>query len=349
MKNKITEESLLELTLKIPITILGDGERPKLAKLYLDMWNIFKCAYKNGDDVGHGEDHTYNVLRRGIDITIAMHGYKEILFMPNFNRRPDYFTGYLMLGLAVFTHDMYSGIDRERHHMHARNFIDKLAYINLSTGGNIESYNIENILTSRGHCMTILSIPNFKYKENIGYSLDWLTYFDTKDSLNLVAGAVLKHRASDNHEFVNALPEILSAADRDDLDVKAIVDRIYKCATDGSSIFNCDTIDGFNNFTITIDNITYESNKIIKQLNSKGWSSAEIKTYYHLWEKFSRNGYAFNKLNKDGIYMLYYKDKIEEFFKEVDEVIVNPDLILDYIFKLYKKEDKKDRENHKDT
>lgn len=337
MTNKITEESLLELTLKIPITILNDGERPKLARLYLDMWNIFKCAYKNGDDVGHGEDHIYNVLRRGIDIAIAMHGYREIYYLPTLHREPDCFTGYLMLGLAVFAHDMYSDTDRERHHLHAGDFIDRLAYINQTTGGNKESYNIENLLTSRGHRMTILSIPNFKYKDNIGYSFDWLMCFDTQKSLNLVAEAVSEHRASNNNQFVNTLPEILSAADRDDLDVKAIIDRIYKCATDGSSIFNCD-IKGFDNHIAVIDNITYESNKIIKKLDREGWTAAEIKTYYHLWEKFSRNGYAFNKLNKDGIYMLYYKDTINEFFNEVDKVIENPYLILYYI----KKEDKND-------
>ncbi len=337
MKNKITEKSLLELTLKIPVV----QEQLKLARVYLEMWNIFKCAYKNGDDIGHGEDHIYNVLRRGIDIAISMHGYREIYYLPTLHREPDYFTGYLMLGLAVFTHDMYSDIDRERHHIHAGDFIDRLAYINQTTGGNKESYNIENLLTSRGHRMTILSIPNFKYKDNIGYSFDWLMCFDTQKSLNLVAEAVSEHRASNNNQFVNTLPEILSAADRDDLDVKAIIDRIYKSATDGSSIFNCD-IKGFDNHIAVIDNITYESDKIIKKLDRKGWTDAEIKTYYHLWEKFSRNGYAFNKLNKDGIYMLYYKDKIEEFFKEVDKVIANHDLILDYIFRLYKKEDKND-------
>lgn len=332
MKNKITEKSLLELTLKIPVV----QEQLKLARVYLEMWNIFKCAYKNGDDIGHGEDHIYNVLRRGIDIAISMHGYREIYYLPALHREPDYFTGYLMLGLAVFTHDMYSDIDRERHHIHAGDFIDRLAYINQTTGGNKESYNIENLLTSRGHRMTILSIPNFKYKDNIGYSFDWLMCFDTQKSLSLVAEAVSEHRASNNNQFVNTLPEILSAADRDDLDVKAIIDRIYKCATDGSSIFNCD-IKGFDNHIAVIDNITYESNKIIKKLDREGWTAAEIKTYYHLWEKFSRNGYAFNKLNKDGIYMLYYKDTINEFFNEVDKVIENPYLILYYI----KKEDKK--------
>lgn len=332
MKNKITEKSLLELTLKIPVV----QEQLKLARVYLEMWNIFKCAYKNGDDIGHGEDHIYNVLRRGIDIAISMHGYREIYYLPTLHREPDYFTGYLMLGLAVFTHDMYSDIDRERHHLHAGDFIDRLAYINQTTGGNKESYNIENLLTSRGYRMTILSIPNFKYKDNIGYSFDWLMCFDTQKSLNLVAEAVSKHRASNNNQFVNTLPEILSAADRDDLDVKAIIDRIYKCATDGNSIFNCD-IKGFDNHIAVIDNITYESNKIIKKLDREGWTTAEIKTYYHLWEKFSRNGYAFNKLNKDGIYMLYYKDTINEFFNEVDKVIENPYLILYYI----KKEDKK--------
>lgn len=338
MTNKITEESLLELILKIPITILNDGERPKLARLYLDMWNLFKCAYKNGDNVGHGEDHIYNVLRRGIDIAISMHGYREICYLPTFHREPDYFTGYLMLGLAVFAHDMYSDIDRERHHIHASDFIDRLIYINETFNGCTDYYTLHSLLSKDSHNITILSIPNFKYKENAEYSFEWLKYFNTRKSLELVSEAVRCHRASESQfPFINTLPEILSAADRDDLDVKAIIDRIYKCATDGSSIFNCD-IKGFGNHIAVIDNITYESDKIIKKLDRKGWTDAEIKTYYHLWEKFSRNGYAFNKLNKDGIYMLYYKDTINEFFNEVDKVIENPYLILYYI----KKEDKND-------
>lgn len=339
MTNKITEESLLELTLKIPTTILNDGERPKLARLYLDMWNIFKCAYKNGDDVGHGEDHIYNVLRRGIDIAISMHGYREIYYLPRIQHEPDYFTGYLMLGLAVFAHDMYSDIDRERHHLHASDFIDRLIYINETIGNEDEIYYaLHHLLRKDHHNITILSIPNFKYKENAEYSFKWLKYFNTRKSLELVSEAVRCHRASESQfPFINTLPEILSAADRDDLDVKAIIDRIYKCATDGSSIFNCD-IKGFDNHIAVINGVTHESNKTIKKLNGEDWDNTVIKTYYHLWEKFSRNGYAFNKLNKDGIYMLYYKDTINEFFNEVDKVIENPYLILYYI----KKEDKND-------
>ncbi len=338
MKNKITEKSLLELTLKIPITILNDRERPKLARLYLDMWNIFKCAYKNGDDVGHGEDHIYNVLRRGIDIAISMHGYREIYYLPTLHREPDYFTGYLMLGLAVFTHDMYSDIDRERHHLHASDFIDRLIYINETSNGCNDYYSLHSLLSKDHHNRTVLSIPNFKYKENAEYSFKWLKYFKTRKSLELVSEAVRCHRASESKfPFINTLPEILSAADRDDLDVKAIINRIYKCAADGSSIFNCDTVDGFNNHIAVIDGVTHESNKTIKKLNGEDWDNTVIKTYYHLWEKFSRNGYAFKDLNKDGIYMLYYKDTINEFFNEVDKVIENPYLILYYI----KKEDKK--------
>ena len=330
MISKITEESLLELTLKIPITILGDGERPKLAKLYLDMWNLFKCAYKDGEKNGHGESHIYHVLRRGIDITIAMHGHKEIYYLPRLNHRPDYFTGYLMLGLAVFIHDMYSDIDRERHHLHAQQFIDRLAYINTTTGGNEDAYSIENLLSHKSHSITLLSIPNFKHRENIGYSLDWLRNFDTQKSLSLVAEAVANHRASNKNSFTNTLPEILSAADRDDLDLTIIINRIYKCATDGSCAFNCDIL-GFDNHIAVIDGVTHESNKIIKKLNGEDWTNAVIKTYYHLWEKFSRNGYAFRDLNKDGIYMLYYRDTINEFFNKVDEVIENPYIILYHI------------------
>lgn len=339
MTNKITEESLLELTLKIPITILNDGERPKLARLYLDMWNLFKCAYKNGDDVGHGEDHIYNVLRRGIDIAIAMHGYKEMYYLPRIQHVPDYFTGYLMLGLAVFTHDMYSDTDRERHHLHASDFIDRLIYINETIGNEDEIYYaLHHLLRKDHHNITILSIPNFKYKENAEYSFKWLKYFNTRKSLELVSEAVRCHRASESRfPFINTLPEILSAADRDDLDLTIIINRIYKSAIDGSCAFNCDN-HGFDNHIAVIDGVTHESNKTIKKLNDECWTNTVIKTYYHLWEKFSRNGYAFRDLNKDGIYMLYYKDTINEFFNEVDKVIENPYLILYYI----KKEDKND-------
>lgn len=51
--------------------------------------------------------------------------------------------------------------------------------------------------------------------------------------------------------------------------------------------------------------------------------------------KFSRVGYMFKKLKPNGVYFEYHKDVIEEFYKEVDEIIINPEKMLTYL-KIYK-------------
>lgn len=328
--NEITKESLEKLTSNIHV-IDRPSMRILLAEAYLDIWNLVKSAYKDGDKYGHGEHHVYCVLKRAIEITTAMHGYREII-LPVENRfMTDYFARYLMVGLAALTHDMYSHVDRKRHHLHARAFVENLTSLGFRLSSLDKDYSIESLLSNPELAHVVLTIPNFNYKDMASYSFKWLMYFNNQDEIHMAAKAVKEHRASNKNGFSNVLSEIVSAADRDDLDLSIIINRIYNSATDGHSLFNCD-IDGFKEHVIVIDNFDYVSSVVINHLRKVlNWDDAKIKTFYHLWEKFSRNGYAFKNLKEDGIYMLYYKDKIEEFFKEVDRIISNPRLMLGYI------------------
>ncbi len=70
--NEITKESLEKLTSNIHV-IDRPSMRILLAEAYLDIWNLVKSAYKDGDKYGHGEHHVYCVLKRAIEITTAMH------------------------------------------------------------------------------------------------------------------------------------------------------------------------------------------------------------------------------------------------------------------------------------
>lgn len=134
-----------------------------------------------------------------------------------------------------------------------------------------------------------------------------------------IACAVGEHRASYKGEYTSILSEIISAADRGRPNLHDIIKRVYECACDSTLVFNLDKdIDT----SISIKDLKLKYNQLIKD----GFSSETAKTYVHLEEKYSRNGYA--RYNET--YLLVFNNELQAMWKEIDDILANPMLLFTY-------------------
>lgn len=316
--NEIMAKQNLDVVNKIvPIVELNTGkylnpERRDLLKLILSvLWrNVDKRSYNNGEnftysiygglydfyanvDAGHDSEHIFNVLLEAFKISnIFMFFYTQ----------EEAFKHYLTIGLACLAHDMFSAIDRDNHHILAGQYLMDLSYVVNKT-----------LITDEDR--------------HIDYWMDCFKYF-TKDMLIEASQMVSEHRASYKGQFSNKGSEILSAADRGKPDIYSVVNRIYTCAMDSNYVFEVDK-KGYANLKVVIGNHLYNSVEIIDKLTYiDKWTEQQIKTFYHLWEKYSRNGYAFSNLDENGVYFQYYKEDIYKFWNIIDSIIGVPELMI---------------------
>lgn len=295
------DEANRNLAINILSSLWGNGENNFIVGGLFDFYAHV--------DAGHNSDHIFNVLEEAFKISnIFIH----------FNTQEEALKHYLTIGLAALAHDMFSFTDRSSHHSLAREYLLDLSKVK----GFKNAYNFI-------YPVNINPLTN-EAESDIQYWADCFKYF-TKEMLIDAANMVSQHRASYTGEFTNIGCEIFSAADRGKPDVLEVVKRIYTCALDTNCVFEVDK-KGFENHIAFINNKVYNSQVIIDKLTeSDKWTSQQIKTFYHLWEKYSRDGYAFKKLKENGVYLNYYKLEIRSFWDLIDEIIVNPSLMLEML------------------
>ncbi len=317
-------------------------------KIYTDtfetIWKIFKPVYDTVDD-SHNGKHIYHVFRRCMEMV------KWLKFNTrNFNEDKES-RFILKLGLAAMTHDAFSLTYRKNHHDKAHEFIRKIVDLKVIEGNHIDPLTkVENMINAEEDVLTFLykqkdndfsSYLTFEdgvmthegnyIKENHKYLYTILQCFSKYDLLE-VSDMVQQHRASYEGNFTSELCEIFSAADRDDLDLSVIINRIYTCALNDTNKFAC-AINGYKELILCTNSGPVSLLSILKNLEKEGWSEKHIKTFYHLCEKFSRDGYAYKNLKADGFYKTYYSNKLLDFWDEIYKIIFIPSSMLKYIKK----------------
>ena len=311
---------------KIENLFKGYGITEVDKKLYKDLclniWWLVSPAYSNVDD-SHNENHIFHVLRRSIDLVFWLKNRSR-----NFNHDKE--TKYIMkVILASFIHDVFSYNNRKYHHEKAYLLIRKICDIKVLEQNN--TLNVKDkAIEVVNKMFEVLNLIPGQVTSAATKKFEWLKWYSKYDLLE-VSEMVNEHRASYEGKFSSELCELFSTADRDDLDLNVVINRIYVYAKDKTNRFNCD-INGFLPLDITINQRSYHTEEIIPYLkNSLEWNDEKVKTFYHLWEKFSKVGYMYNSLKIDGIFMLYYKDQITKFYNDIDAIIENPEEMLKYI------------------
>lgn len=287
---------------------------------FTSIWNLVKSKYLNVDEA-HNENHIFHVFQRSMKMVFWLKRNSDEW---NEKKERDYI---LCMGLASFMHDVYSYSNRKFHHEKAYLLLRKITDLKIAETSDINVIDkARNVVDLQNEILYFLYSENIK-NENL---FDWLKYYNKTNLLN-VSEMVLQHRASYNKDFSSELCEMFSAADRDDLNLEVVIKRILKCAEDDNCVFECDK-NNFKPLAITINHTSYHSEEIIPYLkNTLEWNDKMIKTFYHLWEKFSRVGYMYSNLNSDGFYMRYYKNQLEEFWEEIDEIISSPEKMVVWV------------------
>lgn len=148
--------------------------------------------------------------------------------------------------------------------------------------------------------------------------------YDIIDS-RLVALLCKEHRASFNGEFSNILCEIFSAADRDTLDLKTVIQRSYSYTKKRREV------NPRRNIIIEIGGTQYYVDKLMRDLITNDWEFEKVEVFYHIIDKFSKVGYMFTNIKQNGIFMEYYKNDIQKFWDEIDHLITHPLSFEDYL------------------
>ena len=275
----------------------------RISYLISSMWGKLKHNYYG--DVSHGQEHIFNVMEKGFKILewyllkqgILNLDYEErkyIIFSEDEKANGiQVHTLFVMIGLAAIIHDVYQSKDRKNHHIMAEELCDFFIKEKASKKLDISSRDLYFFLS------------NFVFM-NVGYICK-------------------QHRASYNGEFRNVLCEIFSAADRDHLDLKQVIQRSY--------LYNKEKkeVQSRRNIIIEIGGTQYSIDKLVNDLKANSWEQEKIDTFYHIIDKFSKIGYMFTNIKPDGIFMEYYKNDIQMFWDEIDQLILNPELFDSYL------------------
>ena len=323
----MNDESIVDLLGELNISF---EDRAYYFKVIRQVWRLFHTAYTNTDK-GHDSNHIYHVLKRSMKIVIWLRDRD--------NLDNNYVRSYMLrVILASITHDVYSFTKRKFHHEEAYVLLRKLINLKVLEYNNTLNVKEKATMVVDAKLELLGCIPNQDSKDTLE-KFDWLVHYNKLD-LHFVSYMVLQHRASYVGEFNSLLCEIFSAADRDDLDLNIIVNRVYNSTTGNVENNKNNEIDKylntFDNLKDTVDLDVSHQLELFKdkieflKLELK-WDNNKIKTLFHIYEKFSRSGYMFTNLKEDGIYMSYNKDRLEKYWLEVDYLINNPEHMLTYL------------------
>ena len=323
----MNDEDIVDLLGKLNISF---EDRIYYFKVIKQVWKLFNTAYINTDK-GHDSNHIYHVLKRSMKIVIWLRDRD--------NLDDTYVKSYMLrVILASITHDVFSFTKRKFHHEEAYVLLRKLV--------NLKVIEYDNTLNVKEKAMMVVDakleilgcIPNQDAKDTLE-KFDWLVHYNKLD-LHFVSFMVLQHRASYVGEFSSILCELFSAADRDDLDLNIIVNRVYNSIIGNVRNNGSDEIDKYLNIFDNAYSAEYlDASVKLKLFKNKigylklelKWDNNKVKTLFHIYEKFSRSGYMFSNLKEDGIYMSYNKDRLEKYWLEVDYLLDNPEHMLTYL------------------
>lgn len=321
----ITENSIREILVSIKLI---DVDIEIYTKAFLSMWELVKPAYSSSLITAHGEEHILTVLKKSMQLVRWLKFHKKSF---DCNKESKYI---LSLGLATFLHDVYSESHRDTHHILAHNLVLKIRELAIdiqkhdaNMGHESLYYSMLNIVTDidpRG--VAIGLIPD----ETLLSKFKWLNLF-TKYDLDNVANMVFEHRASVTKCYSNKLCETFAVADKDELDIKKIVRRCYNHtiaikSKDRKEIKPSDlTVKQIVHGGIVISTV----NIVSKLLINKEYILVEV--YIHILNKYSRDGYMFENVRQDSLYYKYYGHQLEDFWFDVNKILVTPKLITEYI------------------
>ena len=267
---------------------------------------ISKCWYEYGDryseyDLDHGQKHIQDMMIRSIKILswyLRKNGSSKFreLGLKNIN------AAFYIVGVAAIFHDMFQEKDRKFHHELSAQAAENISYnikkeYNIIDGEIIKEYNI----------------------------MDWDYRFRQPGRSKLVSLMCREHRASFSGPFSNILCEIFSAADRDALNLKHIIQRSYSYTKKRREV------QPRRNIIIDINGTQFSVDKLMRDLIANDWEFDKVEVFYHIIDKFSKVGYMFENINSDGIFMEYYKNDIQKFWDEIDQLILNPKLFDTYL------------------
>lgn len=323
----MNDEDIVDLLGELNISF---DDRVYYFKVIRQVWRLFNTAYNNTDK-GHDSNHIYHVLKRSMKIVLWLRDRD--------NLDGTYVKSYMLrVILASITHDVFSFTKRKFHHEEAYVLLRKLTNLKVLEYNNTLNIKEKAIMVVDAKLEILGCIPNQDAKDTLE-KFDWLKHYNKLD-LHFVSFMVLQHRASYVGEFSSILCELFSAADRDDLDLNIIVNRVYNSTTGNVENNKNNEIDKylntFDNLKDTVDLDVSHQLELFKdkieflKLELK-WDNNKIKTLYHIYEKFSRSGYMFTNLKEDGIYMSYNKDRLEKYWLEVDYLLDNPEHMLTYL------------------
>lgn len=283
--------------------IQSGNERYNVNLIYLIIskcWNDYEKRYSEYD-LDHGQKHIQDMMIRNFNILswyIKTNGFGEFqkIGIKNINIL------FYIVGVSAIFHDLFQEEDRAQHHELSAQYAKNIP-IFIRTDYDI----IDGELVKEYHI------------------LDWEYKFRQPEKSKLVALLCLEHRASFKGEFSNILCEIFSAADRDPLDLKQVIQRSYSYTKKRRES------NPRRNIIIEIGGTQYSIDKLTRNLISNGWEFEKVEVFYHIMDKFSKIGYMFTNIKPDGIFMGYYKDDIQTFWNEIDQLILNPKLFDNYL------------------
>jgi len=221
---------------------------------------------------------------------------------------------YKKLVMYHFKH-FYENVDKGHGLVHVNAVCDLALEINDSLNLNLSEYDI--ILSAIAHDIYSHTSRRTHAEKGEAYILnDTGVIYDYVDDKVLVAKAVGEHRASYTGEHSSVLSELISAADRGEPNFNHILKRIYECTKDKK----------FKLENIKRDHILCNG----KTLSDMGdyittiYGLAIGKTFTHLVDKFSTQGYA----RYPDVYKVYFKDKLTELHNDIDKCITQPNILI---------------------
>lgn len=266
---------------------LGAFEKDELIATIESAWNFFQKFYVS-DMGGHSEYHIYDVLNRSFKIgNFAIDKVGTGAF-----KEINLFSLleiYRCLALAAFIHDMFQSDHRKDHHVRAGGYVQLL---------------MERIKDN--------SLNLYDYK--------WLQDYNL-DMLEVVFQMVTEHRASYIGIYSNIMCEIFSTADRDELVLDTVIKRSY--------LFHFSQQEEkpeLKNKIIRIKETEFSTDKLIHDLRENNWSDEDIYVFYHIIDKFSKDGYAFKNMKNKWLMNEYYKNELKNFWNEINMYILLPHL-----------------------
>lgn len=210
------------------------------------------------------------------------------------------------------------------HDMMIRNFNILSWYIKTNGFEEFQKIGIKNI-NILFYIVGVAAIFHDLFQEENRIQHHELSAHYAAEKSKLVALLCKEHRASFNGEFSNILCEIFSAADRDCLDLKQIIQRSYSYTKKRREV------NPRRNIVIRYGGTQYSVDKLMRDLIADDWEFEKVEVFYHIIDKFSKIGYMFTNIKPDGIFMEYYKNDIQKFWDEINQLILNPKLFDTYL------------------